>query len=202
MTSPKLQSMTVIPVGFAQVTWEFTGASVPTGAACTLGLNISGYAGSPTAAALECVTIWEAEIQPFLTNTTVLALARVKFGPVQTGPSGESASGQAGGGAGTGSSPAISWLVHKQTAFGGRAGRGRMFVPGLLESSVDTGGAIDGGSVAAMQGGMDALLADLGTALLVPVLLHDVGSPISAPSTILDLTVDSMVATQRRRQRR
>jgi hypothetical protein len=48
---------------------------------------------------------------------------------------------------------------------------------------------------------MDNFLADLGTALLIPVVLHGATSPLSTPTTILELNVDGVAATQRRRLR-
>jgi hypothetical protein len=77
-----------------------------------------------------------------------------------------------------------------------------MFVPGVQETDVSDAGVIGGATLTAWQGSATGLLNDLGTALLIPALLHGVGSPITTPSTILSLTVDSIVGTQRRRQRR
>jgi hypothetical protein len=193
--------VTVIPTGFAQSNLVFGGSSMPRGAEVTLGHSLSGYAGDATQAAEDIGTAFDTEVMGVLTNTTTLISCRVKFGPDATGPSAEFPIGSTGGGSNPGVSPAVSWLVHKVTAFGGRAGRGRMYVPGLQESSVSVAGVIDGGSVTAMQSAMSAYLLALGVLNLDPVVLHSVGSPLVTPSSITAFNVDSTVATQRRRQR-
>lgn len=194
--------MTVIPAGYAQINWSFTGSGLPHGADVTLGVDISSYAGNVGAAALQAAQDWASNIMPFLNSAVALTNTHVKFGPNTTGPAADNGTTQAGTGATAGMSPNVTFLVHKATLFGGHAGRGRMFVPGVAETSVDQAGQLDGGTVTALQGGFDGLLNDLGTALLIPVLLHSAGSPLTTPSTIVDFTVDPKVATQRRRLRR
>lgn len=194
--------MTIIPVDFAQITWLFTGAGLPHGAAVTLGVDVSTFAGSPTDAANDARDAFAGEVMTFLNSAAVLTETNVKFGPTATGPTGVSTGSTAGTGATAGMAPNSTFLVHKATLFGGRAGRGRMFLPGVAESSVDQAGAIDSGTVTALQGGIDQLIVELNAAGMIPVLLHGVGSPLTVPSTITTMTVDSTVATQRRRLRR
>jgi len=194
--------VTVIPSGYAQINWQFTGTSLPFGADVTLGVDISSYAGTATDAAGDAHQAWVDNIIPRQVNTVTLSNTHVKFGPNSTGPAGDAGTPTAGSGSNPGISPQVSALVHKTTLFGGHPGRGRMFVPGLSESDVNNAGTVDSGALGAWQTSVDGLLSDLGTALLIPVLLHGVGSPLSTPSTITDFTVDSKVATQRRRLRR
>lgn len=194
--------MTVIPSGYAQINWVFTGSMLPLGAEVTLGVGVTSYGGTVQTAANDARDHWVTNVMPILNSGCVLSEVHVKYGPAATGPSAVASSGVAGSGANPGMSPNVTALVHKTTLFGGRAGRGRMFVPGLQESSVDQAGLLDSGTVTAMQTAFDGLLTDLGTSLLIPVLLHGVASPISTPSTILEFVVDGKVATQRRRLRR
>jgi hypothetical protein len=192
----------VIPLNYAQINWQFTGTQNPFGSDVTLGVDVSSYAGSVQDAANDARDFWIANIMPLLNLGTVLSNTHVKFGPNNTGASADASSTTAGTGSNPGMSPQVSFLVHKATLFGGHAGRGRMFIPGLQESSVGADGNLDGGTVTALQGGVDDLLSDLGTALLIPVLLHGAASPLTTPSTITSFTVDGKVATQRRRLRR
>ena len=193
--------MAVIPSGFAQINWKFTGTSAPRGAEVTLGVNISSFAGSAADAAAAAITAYNDNVDPITPATVTLASVLVKFGPNATGPSAEVPSGNAGSGGGASASPNVAWLVHKVTALGGRAGRGRMYWPGVQESEVDPSGTLSSAFVTGAQTAMDGFLADLGTALLIPVVLHSETSPLSAPTTITELTVDGVAATQRRRMR-
>jgi hypothetical protein len=191
----------VIPSGFAQINWKFTGTSCPNGAEVTLGVDISSFSGSPADAAGDAITAYNDNVDPIMPATVTLASVLVKFGPNATGPSAEVSSGNAGSGGGASTSPNVCWLVHKTTALGGRAGRGRMYWPGVQESEVDPSGTLSGAFVTGAQTAMDNFLGDLGTALLIPVVLHGAASPLSSPTTILELNVDGVAATQRRRLR-
>lgn len=97
--------------------------------------------------------------------------------------------------------PNVSLLVSKSTPFGGRQSRGRMFLPPvwIAESNIDAGGTIAAGPVAAMQSRLTAFMNALDTAELTPVLLH--GTEATLPYEITSLTLQSLVATQRRRLR-
>jgi hypothetical protein len=192
----------VIPSGYAQINWQFTGTSCPLGADVTLGVDVSSYAGTAQDAANDARDIWVTEMLPQMVSTVTLSNTHVKFGPNATGPAADSGSSNVGGGGNPGIAPQVAVLIHKATLFGGHAGRGRMFVPGAMESDVNNAGILDSGTLGAWQGNADSLLSALATALLIPVLLHSAGSPLSTPSTILSLDVDSKVSTQRRRLRR
>lgn len=193
--------MALIPSGFAQINWKFTGTSCPNGAEVTLGVDISSYAGTPAAAAGDAIAAWTASIDAITPATVTLASVLVKFGPNATGPSAEVTSGNAGSGGGASTSPNVCWLVHKNTALGGRAGRGRMYWPGVQESEVDPSGALTTAFQTGAQTAMNTFLSSLATDLLIPVVLHGAASPLSAPTTITSFTVDGRAATQRRRLR-
>jgi hypothetical protein len=194
--------VTVIPSGYAQINWQFTGTSCPLGADVTLGVDVSSYAGTAQDAANDARDIWVAEMLPQQVSTVTLSNTHVKFGPNATGPAADAGSSNVGGGGNPGIAPQVAALVHKTTLFGGHAGRGRMFVPGLMESDVNNAGVLDSGTLGAWQGNVDSLLSELATALLIPVVLHSAASPLSTPSTITSLDVDTKVSTQRRRLRR
>lgn len=194
--------MAVIPSGFAQANFKIGGGGFPNGAEITLGLDVSGVVLGPSAVASDLIANWGANIDPIVPGTLTLDSVLVKFGPNATGPSAEVPSGNAGSGGGTGTSPAVAWLVHKLTASGGRPGRGRMYMPGVQESEIDTAGNLSAGFVAGAQSAMEDFFDQLGADGTPPVLLHSAASPVSTPTPITGFTVDGVAATQRRRQRR
>lgn len=194
--------MTVIPAGFAQVNWRFAGANLPLGAECTMGLNVSGYSGTPTDAASDCFTIWADTLLKQQSTSVQLVEATVKFGPSATGPTGVWPGAVNGSIGGTVSPPNTTFLMRKTTAFGGRAGRGRLYLPGVAENDVGNEGAVLPARLTALNVAGEDLLGQLEVGNLQAVLLHGVGSPITAPTPLTGLVGDSRVATQRRRLRR
>lgn len=191
-----------IPVGYAQITLTFGGAALPTGAAVVLGADISGYALSPAELAEGVHGAFSADVMPHLVNTVQLETVLVKFGPDATGPSGEYSEVQVGGTGGSAASPAITYLVLKHTNLGGRAGRGRMYLPGVTEAAVGIDGTVDETKRDAVEDGITDFGAVLSVAFVDLVILHGPESPLAVPTPITSFTVSSMVATQRRRQRR
>lgn len=191
-----------IPDGYGQVTHLFGGAALPLGAAVTYGFT-RGMNPSPPAEFAEIFHDAFADNIMSQVGTSVTLLSTlVKFGPDATGPSAEFADPRTGGNAGTVLGPNTAFLVRKQTAMGGRAGRGRMYIPGVRETSADDAGVLQPASVALMQAEVDAFLVQVGAANVNLVVLHQAGSPLTTPTDITGLQVDGRVATQRRRLRR
>lgn len=103
-------------------------------------------------------------------------------------------------------------LISKRTNLGGRRGRGRMFVPGVLgEAAVGETGVITSGVVADLQDKADDFLDQCTTgglaALPVPLYLEHFPSTVSPgseppPTLVTSLVVDSLISTQRGRLRR
>ena len=103
------------------------------------------------------------------------------------------------------SPPSVSYVVSKRTNIGGRAFRGRMYLPGVQEGDVDEAGIIAGARVNTTQATLDALkvalLAD--PAIDQLVLFHDDTTPGAlAPTTIQSYLVRNVVGNMRPRQRR
>lgn len=96
--------------------------------------------------------------------------------------------------------PNCSLLVKKLTASGGRHHRGRMYLgPGLLQNdSLSDAGFLTTPFVTAYQAFFDSWYSDLIDADMVPTLFH---SDITSPTAITSLSVESQIATQRRRLR-
>lgn len=93
-------------------------------------------------------------------------------------------------------------LVQKKSALGGRAHRGRFFVPpfGITNSSTNEAGVILAADLAVIQTKwtnlMSAMAADTAYS---PMILHQAASPV--PTEITSLSVSPKMATQRRRLR-
>lgn len=194
--------MVLIPAGFAQVNYRFGGSGLPHGAEITMGLGVAGFGGSPDAAASAMQSNFATTIMTRISNNVVLQETSVKYGPTLTGPTGVDTANATGGLAANAASSAVTYLVRKTTDLGGRAGRGRFYLPGVLEGDVGSDGAIAAGPLAALQGEVDEFYDLCIADLLLPVVLHGAGSPINDPTPIEALVVDATVATQRRRQRR
>lgn len=91
-------------------------------------------------------------------------------------------------------------LIKKGTALGGRQGRGRMYLPAgyLQEGLVDDNGTIDSSFRGDLQTAATAFRSDVAGAAGNMDLLH---SGSLAPTVVTSLTVDTRIATQRRRLR-
>lgn len=96
--------------------------------------------------------------------------------------------------------PNTTLLLKKVTSSGGRKNRGRMYVApaNLGENKIDQLGAIDADVVTPIQEWWNNLLSDIEADGFTPVLFH---SDTTTPTTITSLSLESLVATQRRRMR-
>jgi len=194
--------MPVIPTGFAQVNFLFGGTQNPTGAEVTLGVDLELYGGTATDLADDAASAFVTHIMPNLNTSTSLVGALAKFGPSATGPSGQVTTATAGGNGGAACSPNVTYLVQKITNDGGRAGRGRWYLPGASEADVSGNGELNAGIITALDPDLTAFLGALTSADLTAVVLHGAGSPITVPSPITSMVTDGLAATQRKRMRR
>lgn len=192
----------LIPVGAAQVNWRLGGAGLPLGAEVTLAVTVNDFVGTPADAATAAGAAWADNIMENLCNQVTFVNTHIKYGPTATGPAADQPYAVNGGIVDDPSPPNISVLVRKNTALGGRSGRGRMYIPGIGEGSTLTGGVLRAGDVGALQADLDAMHAQLIAANLRPLLLHSPDAPIADVTEVTSFTVDTRVATQRRRLRR
>jgi len=103
--------------------------------------------------------------------------------------------------------PNSNLLVKKQTALGGRRGRGRCFIPWVLQdAAVSDVGQIDSGSLAVRQSDAESWLAVLDSTTVATYetpmyLLHDTrgAGTEPAPSLVTALSVPSLISVQNRR---
>jgi len=192
----------LIPEGFAQINAIHTGVGAPTGAQWTLGVGLEDSLFTPETLA-KAFEIWllDANLYAQLGSDVTMTAVLVKFGPNATGPSFLEAANEPGTG-GTGSSPNVAFLTHKATSLGGRAGRGRAFLPAVPESSVNSNGLLTSGVATAVSNSLQSILDSMTADSVVPVVLHSEGSPITEPTAVTAWTCDAKAATQRRRLRR
>lgn len=195
--------MAVIPVGYSQVNLKFTGAAVPRNAEVTFGVGNPTFLGPQAVAAAVADSLGDFTAWASFSNLAKITSILVKNGPNATGPFVEIPVNSGGTGTGEAVPPNVAVLVRKQTEYGGRAGSGRMYFPGLLEANVSGGGNVSSGTITSLQNAFNAFAISLDANLVPLVLLHGPNSPIgdSAPTPITGLNVDSKVATQRRRLR-
>jgi hypothetical protein len=98
-------------------------------------------------------------------------------------------------------SPQVAVLVHKSSGLLGRHFNGRLFVPGIADTELQSDmSSLTSGALTALQAGFDAWLADLVTRNLVLHLLHR--NVAVLPTPVTHLSVEPQVGTQRRRNRK
>ena len=96
--------------------------------------------------------------------------------------------------------PNVAVLIRKNTATGGRRGRGRMYMPGVAQVAQLEGGFLTTAFQAAAQAGANTLLSGMATDDTPMVVLHDTLAG-GIPAGVTSLTVQTILATQRRRIR-
>jgi hypothetical protein len=190
-----------IGAGFAQVNWKFTGSAAPRGAEVTMGWDLSAYPNTPEELAADAAATWVDTFLTFQSSAIELSSVLAKYGPNNIGPSAEISVGEVGGQSNATFPPQVSVLVRKLTSAGGRAGRGRFFIPGVGETTANESGIIPSDILGNWQGQADDFIDAMVGFGLVPVVLHGADSPITVPSPITSLQVSNTVGTQRRRLR-
>lgn len=100
-------------------------------------------------------------------------------------------------------SPAVSWLLRKNTGLAGRKFRGRMFAPQPRDVDVDGGGNVLAAQLVNWAAAGALVLSDMNDNgitgwAIEPRLLHSDATP---PTAITAISCDPIVGTQRRRQR-
>ena len=192
-----------IPVGFAQANLRFTGANIPTGAEVTLGLDVAGFAGTVVQCAQGVLQeLIDSNVKRNWVNDQTLSEVEVKYGPNATGPSAKVPASLTGLKTDSPLPANVTALANKNTAFGGRAGKGRLYLPGMAEEDLDDTGKFSSGFVIALQGDLELFRTGLEAQDIGIVLLHGDGPPLSIPTPVTSFTVQALPATQRLRLRR
>lgn len=192
----------IIPTGYAQANLIFTGADAPNGAQVTMGFDIGGYGGDPQSLAEDLRdSISGGGLEDVFTASWTISGILVKFGPNLTGPSHLLSTNLVGNQVTATAPPNVTTLWLKNTALGGRAGRGRSYIPGVPENAVNGAGVLDSSFTSAHEGKYNDVLVAMAIQGADAVVLHAEGSPISTPTPITTVTLSGTVATQRRRLR-
>jgi hypothetical protein len=191
-----------IPPGFAQINLVFNGLAVPRGAQCVYGVLVTsgGVNTTPAQVAQVAANAFSVDLAQRVVNNITLKEVKVKFGPNTTGPDHTLTAGIQGQQNSSGDAPQVAVLIRKVTPFGGRQGKGRMFLPGLAEAVTDTGGTLQGQYRVDLQQDMTDWLTFHDNAGLPVQLLHAEAG--LAPFVVTAMEVQSLVATQRRRLRK
>src|SRR5215207_3150713 len=153
----------LIPEGYAQVNLKFGGVALPLGAEITFGVALGDSAYTALYVAENAITAYEGTVMPWHSINTTLVGCRAKLGPNATGGFGDVSGTAVGEGTGEALPPSVAIMAEKVTAFGGRRGRGRMYLPGIDEDSVDMGGVVDPANVSGINTALAGFLAALAT---------------------------------------
>lgn len=195
---------TIIPVGYGQVKMKWGLIAGGAEAVSTFGVDCDVSASVNTnAAAIEAILVASGRpMAPgnYSTSWNYLGMELTQMTPTgpQTGVVDVLVPGTT---ALSTVPPNVAFLMRKNTARGGRRGRGRCFLPPIWISEANVGveGIISSASLTPVNVLWSAVLTALATASIPAVLLHDDGS---TPDVITSWFIDSVVATQRRRLRR
>lgn len=190
----------IIPTGFAQVNLLYAGSSLPRGAQVTFGVIATGTP-DPVDLANDVKDAYvAANMYTALPNTRALVRINVTMGPRPTGAIGTIGVNIPGTDSDTANTPAVAVLVKKSTGVGGRKNSGRLYLPGVSENEIGPSGVLSSSTMSSIQGQVTDFLSELAIRSIGMTLLHSVAG--ATPTPITQLVVDSIVATQRRRQRR
>lgn len=197
----------VIPVGYGQASFIHTSNEGTAPFVCTLGLNLGDAGGDFVNAANQAAAIWNLNIMPLMDSNITFERVSLLIGA--DGPSG-SVDSTAPGGPGGRSIEGLPWslsaIARKQTTDLGRAGRGRMFIPGVVApSEVNQAGGISNTRRTAIQTGLTSFYDDLvaGDEIgpsLPPVLFHNAGV-MPSPTAITGFSLAPLVGWIRKRIR-
>lgn len=197
----------VIPQGYAHVVHSLQLTGDPDPFAVTYGVDCV-VGSTPAGIATELDGFFDT-LMGQMSNQITLINTDVRFqeDPPPAPPVvGSKANSQAGAGTGAILPQNCAYLVHKRTATGGRGGRGRMYLPGVDEAQASNIGAINLANVAGLVNSLNTLLTSINSGVTVAqmVILHDSNGVHAAdpPRVVTSLTLDPVIATQRRRLRR
>lgn len=189
--------MPTIPDTFANVIVPFLPSFSSRAAAVVFGVANQAALATPQEIADAVWTPWEDNMAARIDSNVLMGPLHVQQGTGSGINSGDGTLSGPGTASSNAPTPQVAVLVKKFTGLGGRANRGRMYLPWAAdESGLDEGGNIDPTVVTAVTAAFNGLLADLSTAELPMVILH-AGAGI--PAEVITGTCESVVATQRRR---
>lgn len=200
----------VIPTGFAQASIQMRATGDPDPWYITHGVDVSDAGGDYTAVAGLIASAWTLNVLAQLPTSASMTGVQLQVGQDGADPLTLFFPFDEPGGSASAKLPQnCALLVTKQTARSGKTGKGRVFIPLVLnEGDVSNVGVIDGTVRNNLQGDIDGVLEYLSsggasTGPSIPmVLLHNPGAPGGTVPTLVNaLVVDPVISTQRRRLR-
>jgi hypothetical protein len=200
----------VTPAGFASVIESLRLAGDPIDHAVTYGLEIDQLNPPTMISLLESVAgAFNSNVMPTMPTQYTHVNTHIEWSvlaPPAPQLVGDRASSAQGGNALGGLIPQNSaYLIRKNTALGGRRHRGRMYLPGVGEASVNDNGVLTQARTEEINPAVGNWLAALrASAAVVDMVLLHASSPLSptpAPTAVTSLAVQPQIATQRRRLR-
>lgn len=198
----------VIPADFVGVQLLLRHVSASHQAEITYGLDVTSYTGTMASLADRAVTDFHSTFGTYMDAGVIIGPGLISVGggsPPYLRVDGTAT--EEGEITGETMPSNVALLVRKASVQAGRGGRGRIFIPWILrDDQVDDVGNIEGTALTNLQTAAsdwyDAI-SDIGgpTGATPPVILHDSGASTAAddPALITTLSVDPLVATQRRR---
>lgn len=191
-----------IPPGFAQANLLFEGIAAPRGAQLAIGVQLEAGTTNPVLVGRDVYDAFQGTMLLELDNDLTMTGCKVKIGPNDLGPDGTYFETNVGGVNSLAVSPQVALLVKKVTALGGRANKGRMFIPGIVENWTDGAGVVSPATQASADTALAAFLAAiaLSETMTGMVILHNAIE--LTPTPVTQLKTDGRVATQRRRLRK
>jgi hypothetical protein len=201
----------VVPVGHASVVQSLSLAGDSEPMALTYGVKIDALSAiDPNSMASNLRSAFVSSMSPFFNPLFTIGQCQIywQFSAPPTPPLVGTGSGAT---AGTGTAGTLipqntAFLAHKRTAYAGRSGQGRFYLPGVYESQVNNIGQVDSGVITALNTSLAAFRNAVRAAADVEemVLFHDSAGAAAGelPYFITSLDTDPVVATQRRRLRK
>jgi hypothetical protein len=191
--------MPPIPAGYAEAVYKIASPDVTDGfALTTVGLKLSTALNSLTAA--EVANAFDTEIwshdgnESYVYESCTVQDATTAF---------VIPNGSIGPGTGVAAPPNTALLLKKLSGLRGRANRGRMYLPGVLDrETIRADGSISGVDLGNYQDHVTNWQTTTSGATGVTdlVILHADG--VTTPTPVVFVQVESIVATQRRRLRK
>jgi hypothetical protein len=192
--------MPIIPPGFIEVAALYSGAGASHECQNTCGFSVTNPPDQTMADAISNAIATEYKAQ--LHSSDTFHGVRILIGQDGEPTLLESVAGAGSGGrSGDLCPPQVQGLIVKRTAVTGRANRGRMFIPDMLESQVFDTGGMNGTATGLLVGIAGAWMTDVSTVTNVgdPFVLHNSSAD---PTQITSMTAHAKVATLRRRYER
>jgi hypothetical protein len=182
----------IIPAGFAQVDVMFDAPGQGTDDAhCLYGIQAALY---DDGLANDLFAFWADNILTEQASSWALTAVEIT---TSDGSNFQSDAAIVGGGkTGAAEQPQVCVLVRKLSASGGRANKGRFYVPGIDADDFSDEGVLDTSARTAWQNGFNDWYAAHGAGDIGIVILHSVAG---APTDVTGMQVTGAVATQRRR---